>query len=82
MAKGGPRPGSGRPSLFDEQIRVIVLEKSWKLIQDYLNDETEPLKERIKVAEHLAGKSVPQNVNLGGQPGNPIEQRAILTWQK
>lgn len=67
MAKGGYRPNSGRPTLIDEKIRMDVLNKSWQMIKDYLNNDCEPMRERIKVAEHLAGKSVPQDLNIGGE---------------
>lgn len=80
MAKGGYRPNSGRPTLLNEQIRVHVLEKAWDMIRDYLQDDKEPLKERIKVAEHLAGKSVPQNINLGGQSDNPVDTILTVRW--
>lgn len=73
---GGARKGGGRPSLVSEELRARVIEKSWDIIHDFLNDETEPKRDRVKVAEHLAGKSVPQNINLGGQKENPL---AIVT---
>ena len=76
MPRGGPRPNSGRPSLLDESLRSRVIGKSWKIIEEFLNDENEPKRDRVKVAEHLAGKSVPQDINLGGQKENPL---AIVT---
>ena len=68
--------------MVDEALRARVIEKSWDIIEKFYDDPNEDGADKRKVASYLAGKSVPQNVNLGGQPGNPIEQRAILTWQK
>lgn len=79
MAKGGYREGSGRPSLIDEGLRARVISKSWAIIQAFLDDENEPKRDRVKVAEHLAGKSVPQDINLGGQANNPLSVVQLVT---
>jgi hypothetical protein len=63
---GGPRPNSGRPSLKDEGLRVEVIDKCWDLIKDFITDANQPLRDKIKTAEHLAGKSVPQNHTVDG----------------
>jgi hypothetical protein len=79
FSNGGARPGAGRPSLIDEGLRARVIEKSWGIINDFLNDENEPKRDRVKVAEHLAGKSVPQNINLGGQADNHLSVVKLVT---
>lgn len=63
---GGSRQGAGRPSLIDEELRARVMQKSWDIISDFYLDPNQPLDKKIKTAEHLAGKSVPQNVNVAG----------------
>lgn len=72
MPRGGARPNSGRPSIVDEALRARVIEKSWSIIEEFYNDQNESNSDKRKVASYLAGKSVPQNINLGGQPDNPL----------
>ena len=43
---------------------------------------TEREKKRIETAIEVFKKLTPSNVNLGGQPGNPIDNRITLTWEK
>jgi hypothetical protein len=81
FTNGGARPGAGRPSLIDEGLRARVISKSWEIIESFLNDPREARSDKIKVAEHLAGKSVPQNINLGGQADNPVNVIS-LQWEK
>lgn len=71
---GGARPGGGRPSLVDENLRKRVIEKSWAIVEKFYDDKNEEAKDKLKVASYLAGKSVPQDVNLGGQLGILVEE--------
>lgn len=72
MPRGGARPNSGRPSVVDEALRKRVIEKSWAIVEKFYDDKNEDLKDKLKVASYLAGKSVPQDINLGGQKDNPL----------
>ena len=74
---GGARPGGGRPSLVDEKLRARVIEKSWAIIDAFYNNANEDAKDKLKVASYLAGKSVPQDINLGGQVENPLTVNII-----
>ena len=76
---GGARAGGGRPSLIDEQLRSRVIEKSWDIVEKFYDDVSEDLKDKLKVASYLAGKSVPQNINLGGQADNPLSVVQLIT---
>jgi hypothetical protein len=80
MASGGSRPGSGRPSLIDEGLRSRVISKSWSIIEEFFNDPNESLADKRKTASYLAGKSVPQNINLGGQENNPLNNIISFRW--
>lgn len=71
---GGKRPGAGRPSLVDESLRKRVIEKSWAIVEEFYDSENENVKDKLKVASYLAGKSVPQDVNLGGHLGVLVEE--------
>lgn len=77
---GGARPGAGRPSMVDEALRSRVIGKSWSIIEDFYNDENESDADKRKIATYLAGKSVPQNINLGGQDGNPLNNVVTFRW--
>jgi len=81
FSNGGARPGAGRPSMVDEALRSRVIQKSWNIIEEFYDDEGEDKADKRKVASYLAGKSVPQNINLGGQDGNPINVIS-LQWEK
>jgi len=74
MPRGGSRPNSGRPSVVDEQLRKRVIEKSWDIVEKFYDDPNEDVKDKLKVASYLAGKSVPQDVNLGGTLGLVVEE--------
>jgi hypothetical protein len=76
---GGARAGGGRPSLVDEQLRKRVIEKSWDIVEKFYDDPNEDVKDKLKVASYLAGKSVPQDVNLGGQADNPLSVVNLVT---
>lgn len=78
MARGGSRPNSGRPSIVDEELRKRVIEKSWDIVEKFYDDPNEEAKDKLKVATYLAGKSVPQNINLGGQPDNPYGIQIVI----
>jgi hypothetical protein len=80
--KGGARPGAGRKPLADENKMINLIGKCFDVTLRFVQDETIPLKDRVDIASRISAKRVPSDVNLGGQPGNPIEQKAILTWQK
>jgi hypothetical protein len=79
MPRGGSRPNSGRPSMVDEALRTRVIEKSWDIVEKFYDDVSEDLKDKLKVASYLAGKSVPQNINLGGQADNPLSVVQLIT---
>jgi hypothetical protein len=81
MARGGARPNSGPKPIAEQICRIADIHRCLDVVMEFVNSDA-PLKERAEMAKYLAAKSVPQNVNLGGQPGNPIEQKAILTWMK
>ena len=76
---GGARAGGGRPSLVDEQLRKRVIEKSWDIVEKFYDDSKEDIKDKLKVASYLAGKSVPQDINLGGQADNPLSVVNLVT---
>lgn len=81
-ARGGYRPNSGRPSLLDEELRARVLTKSWELLDDYIKDETEPRRDRIRVAGFLAQKSVPQNLAVSGELTHNIFMQDLIAKSK
>jgi len=58
----GKKGRSGRRKLRDEEKRQRVIELSWDIVEEYLKDETIELKDRIKTAEKIATKDVPQEV--------------------
>lgn len=65
--KGGARPGSGRPSLVDEQKVTALSMKCVELTLEYIQDPSVSLKDRADVFSRIAAKVVPQNVGISGE---------------
>ena len=57
----GKKGLSGRKKTSDEQKRLRIIERSWDVIEEFLNSEA-PLKERVKQAVLIAAKNVPQEI--------------------
>lgn len=76
---GGKRANqTGRPSMVDEKLRAEVLTKSWDIIKRFFDDESKPLESKLQIAQHLAGKSVPQNLNVDGQMTHNIFMQNMI----
>jgi len=75
---GGARPGAGRPSAVDEALRARVIEKSWSIVEEFYNDANESKSDKRKVAVYLAGKSVPQNLNVTGELSHNIFMQNLI----
>ena len=71
MARGGARPGAGAKPLHEQVCRMQDLNRCWDVVMEYINSDA-PLDKRADLASKLAIKSVPQDINLGGQDGNPL----------
>lgn len=79
---GGKRPGAGRPSLVDESVRAIVVTKCWSLLQEFFTDPKESRREKIKVAQVLASKAMP-NFNYNENSGSlTIQMPSIKIGEK
>lgn len=76
MAHGGARPNSGPKPLHEQVCRIKDLQRCWDVVMEYINSDA-PLSKRADLAAKLAVKSVPQDVNLGGQADNNI----VLRWE-
>ena len=59
----GKKGRSGRRKLRDEEKRTRVIEKAWDVVEQYLNDDSIDIKEKIKTAEKLAQKDIPQELD-------------------
>ena len=67
--------------LYASAIGIIENVSDKKFIKES-TPLTEREKKRIDTAIEVFKKLTPSNVNLGGQPGNPIDNRITLTWEK
>ena len=59
----GVKGRSGRRKTRDEEKRTRVIEKAWDIIELFLNDENIPVTYKIKTAEKLATKDIPQEID-------------------
>lgn len=81
MARGGVRPNSGRKPMADEDKMANLIGKCFDVTMRFVADETIPVKDRVEIAAKISAKRIPSDVNLGGQPGNPINVIS-LQWEK
>jgi len=58
----GVKGRSGRQSKLTEDIRKLVLDRSWFELHKYLIDPKVDAKEKCQFAVHLAGKNIPQEI--------------------
>ena len=54
----GKKGLSGRKKTTDESKRLRIIERSWEVIEDFLNSDA-PLRDRAKIAISIAAKNVP-----------------------
>lgn len=72
----GVKGRSGRRSFTDEQKRFRVIDKAWEVVEKFLNDENQPLKERVEVAKGIVVKNIPNEFTGGG--GQPLIPPSIV----
>ena len=70
--KGGARPGAGRKPIADEQKMINLIRSCFDVTLRFVQDETISLKERVDIASRISAKRVPSDLNIGGQPNNPL----------
>jgi hypothetical protein len=60
--------GGRRPTLTNEKIRAAVIDKSWAILLDSLDDPNFNQQEKRKIALEIAKKTIPQQIdgNLNG----------------
>ncbi len=71
--------GGRRPSLTNEKIRAAVIDKSWDILLNFLDTETEnplELKEKRQVALEIAKKTIPQTID------GDLNGTFTLKWQE
>jgi len=54
---------SGRKCMKDEEKRLRVIEKSWSIIEEFLNMPHIPIKSKVEVAAKLVVKDLPTHVD-------------------
>lgn len=54
--------GGRRPTLANEEIRAAVIDKSWSILLEVLDNPEIDLKERRQIALEIAKKTIPQNI--------------------
>lgn len=64
--------GSGRRPLCDETIKVEVLEIAWRRLKEILSSDRVSNDKKDDICVKLAEKSIPKDINLGSQEGNPL----------
>ena len=62
----GIKGRSGRRAHYDEMLVTDVVNKSIKLVNDYISDLKIPLDKRIEVAKHFGIKAVPTKLEGEG----------------
>lgn len=58
--RGGVKGRSGRKSTTDEAKRLRVIEKSWEIIEQSLNDPNLDMDKKREIAMSIVLKSIPQ----------------------
>jgi len=81
MPRGGVRPNSGRKTILEEGRINDLIKTSVAVTQQFLSDTSIPLERRAEIASRVAAKRIPNDVNIGGQPDNPINV-VTLQWEK
>jgi hypothetical protein len=81
MAKGGYRPGAGRPSMVDEALRKRVIEKSWDIVEKFYDSDSEDLKDKLK-DYHPAFGGVYYNIPVTGAAWNTIIYQDYWNYKK
>jgi len=59
----GVKGRSGRKTTTNEAKRLAIIDKAWCVIGLFLNDETIPNEDKIKIARDLVVKNIPQQVD-------------------
>lgn len=79
MENGGKRQGAGRKprserlSNYDKALKLLddSIEKALQVLIDGLDDENKQY--RIRCAELLLKKALPDKIELGGKDGEPLQ---------
>lgn len=53
---------SGRKCLRDEEKRLRVIEKSWDIIEEFLDSDSIPIRDKAEVAIKIAVKNIPTEI--------------------
>ena len=59
---GGKRANSGRKSWVDEEIRAAVVNKSWEVLKEALDDKRISKWQKRRIALEIAKKSMPTQI--------------------
>lgn len=77
--RGGARPGAGAKPIAAQVCRIADIQRCWDVVMEFVKSDA-PLAQRAEMASKIAVKAVPQNVNLGGQEDNPLNNVFTFKW--
>lgn len=62
MARGGARPGAGAKRISEQVCRIADINRCWDVVMQFINDESQSLKERAEMASRIAVKAIPTEI--------------------